>query len=284
MQELIQQPVASSAALRAVFELVSQGVFVVDRPTDRIVDVNMAACDQLCRRRESLIGRSWTSTIGRLGEMTFYSIDPQGRQFVAIAGTPSSAAPNRSPVQRDALTGLANRDALKARLSRAHREGGAEQLSLLFIDLDGFKQINDTWGHAGGDRVLRIVAQRLSDCVRPGDLVVRYGGDEFLVVVEGVTRRRDLERLLRRVARAVERPIVVEGHPATLTASIGIAQRKRGKESIDALIAEADRAMYRAKAKGRTETRRLVNASPRSLAVSQVFLNGRRDDGEANSP
>ena len=63
MHELIKQPTASSAALRAVFELVSQGVFVVDRPTDRIVDVNTAACDKLCRRRETLIGRSWTSTI-----------------------------------------------------------------------------------------------------------------------------------------------------------------------------------------------------------------------------
>ena len=267
MHDLIRQPSDNFAALRMIFELVSQGVFIVDRPSDRIVDVNVAACKKLGCRRESLIGRPWSSTIGRLGEMKFYSIHSRQRQFVAITGSPTSEVPHRSTVGRDALTGLANREALSARFTDAGNRKRLDQLALLFIDLNGFKQINDTWGHAAGDRVLRVVAQRLNSSVRPGDLAVRYGGDEFLVVVEGVTRRRDLERLLRRVARAIERPILVEGQLATLTASIGIAQRKRSKDTIDALIAEADRAMYHAKAICRAETDKLAKASARPLTM-----------------
>jgi diguanylate cyclase (GGDEF)-like protein len=181
--------------------------------------------------------------------------------FVGVVPLPASGGAKEADVPRDALTGLANREAL---IARAASDAGGKRparLALMFIDLDGFKRINDRCGHLAGDRVLRIVAERLKDSIRPGDLIVRYGGDEFVVLVEGVTRRRDLERLARRMGRAVRRPIVVDGHDVELSASIGIAQHKSRAPTIDALIANADREMYRVKFRRRDAQRSLSKSN-----------------------
>jgi diguanylate cyclase (GGDEF)-like protein len=117
----------------------------------------------------------------------------------------------------------------------------------LFVDLDGFKQVNDIWGHLAGDRVLQVIAERLRDSVRPTDLVARYGGDEFVVLAEGLHRHRDLQRLARRIEREARQPILIEGQKLILSASVGFARQNASLTSVEALIAEADRAMYRTK-------------------------------------
>jgi len=235
------------ATLRTVLELIPQTVLIVDGRTGRIVDANPPACRALATARAQIIGRVWSSLCERLGNLPLRPADTTGRWLIAVGHANAAENLPQAAISRDPLTGLANRDAL---WSRALVDGDGRRsrsMALLFIDLDGFKQVNDTWGHTAGDRVLQSVAARLADNVRPVDLVVRWGGDEFVVLVLGMIRRRDLERLSRRIARAIQQPLVVQGHQLTLKASIGIAQGKLPERSVEDLIAEADLAMYRAK-------------------------------------
>jgi diguanylate cyclase (GGDEF)-like protein len=122
---------------------------------------------------------------------------------------------------------------------------------LLFVDLDHFKTVNDTLGHACGDEVLRVVAARLAASVRSGDVVCRLGGDEFVALVEPVTSERDLLERAERLIEQVCAPILVGGREVTVGASVGIAVSMDGSTDADTLLAEADTAVYRAKAAGR---------------------------------
>ena len=152
---------------------------------------------------------------------------------------------------RDPLTGLANRslleERLRAALSRDARDG--RSTALLFLDLDGFKAVNDRHGHAAGDLVLTTVAARLVAAVRPSDTVARLGGDEFVVLVEGATPQA-VDALCPRLTATVREPV-----PGTLDlqvgVSIGMALAERGDAEPKALLALADRRMYAAK-KART--------------------------------
>jgi diguanylate cyclase (GGDEF)-like protein len=152
----------------------------------------------------------------------------------------------------DSLTGLANRAAarfgLDSAVGRARRSGAA--VAVLFIDLDDFKRINDTFGHAAGDLVLVEVAGRLRSVVRSDSLVARLGGDEFLVVVEGETVAHLVE-LSERLIIEVHRPIDLGGTPVRVGASVGVAVLDDLGESADDLLRSADMAAYRAKASGR---------------------------------
>jgi diguanylate cyclase (GGDEF)-like protein/PAS domain S-box-containing protein len=154
----------------------------------------------------------------------------------------------------DPLTGVANRtlfaDRVAHALARAARDGTG--LAVLYLDLDRFKQLNDTLGHAAGDRVLVIVAERLVGAVRVGDTVARLGGDEFAVLLEGAHRAQaeaDAVLVAERIAAALRASADVAGQPHTLLASVGIASGS-GSASADELLRGADRAMYRAKARG----------------------------------
>ncbi|MCU1588180.1 MAG: diguanylate cyclase/phosphodiesterase & domain with sensor(s) [Frankiales bacterium] len=147
---------------------------------------------------------------------------------------------------RDPLTGLANRTLLHERLrgilARDARAGTTT--ALLFLDLDGFKAINDRHGHAVGDLVLKVVADRLTAIVRPSDTVARLGGDEFVVLVEGALLE-GLDDLVARVKTSVEQPI---GKLQLIVGvSIGVAVSRAGEAEPSALLASADRAMYGAK-------------------------------------
>ena len=154
---------------------------------------------------------------------------------------------------RDPLTGLANRSLLEERLrsvlARDARNG--QSTAVLFLDLDGFKEVNDVHGHAAGDEVLRTVAQRLAHAVRPSDTVARIGGDEFVVLVEGATDST-VDRLCDRLRQAVGEPL--RGLDLRVGVSIGVALSHRGAAEPLAMLTDADRRMYAAKRRARTVT------------------------------
>ncbi len=149
---------------------------------------------------------------------------------------------------RDPLTGLANRALLGERLRGAlasdARSGGST--GVMFLDLDGFKDVNDRHGHAAGDAVLRGVADRLRAGVRPSDTVARVGGDEFVILMENATDA-GLEALRSRLRRAVCAPIEVEGQTLNVGVSVGVARADRGAMTPQDLLSRADARMYDAK-------------------------------------
>lgn len=158
----------------------------------------------------------------------------------------------RDHALHDPLTGLANRTLFDDRLARALATRSPQRPTLLAVDLDGFKQINDTHGHAIGDRLLVVVADRLRGAVRPVDTVARLGGDEFAVLVEGVADSVEADRLAARIVEAVGEPVDADGEPLLVGASVGIAQSSEAADA-SALTREADAALYAAKhAGGRT--------------------------------
>src|SRR5215207_1157642 len=152
--------------------------------------------------------------------------------------------------QYDPLTGLANRalfqDRLEQALARAQRTGGA--LALMFVDLDRFKAVNDTLGHAGGDALLREVARRVEGRVRESDTVARLGGDEFAIILEGLSEVQDAARAARDLLNVLSEPLILDGHEIPMTASIGTAVWPQSDG--DRLLRDADAAMYRAKKRG----------------------------------
>ncbi|MEP6827548.1 MAG: EAL domain-containing protein, partial [Aestuariivirga sp.] len=154
----------------------------------------------------------------------------------------------------DALTGLPNRTLLKDRLAQAitHAERYGHCVSVVFIDLDKFKDINDNLGHNAGDELLKTVANRMVNSVRSVDTVVRMGGDEFVIVLVDRTKNIDSTvEVLHRIRTAIAEPIHLEGHDLNVTCSIGLANYPDDGADANSLLASADAAMYRAKETGR---------------------------------
>ena len=151
----------------------------------------------------------------------------------------------------DPLTGLANRAELAGRIDQVLSATVADAAtgSVLLLDLDGFKRVNDALGHAFGDQVLRGVAARLTAALRPHDVVARLGGDEFAVLLTGDADPVDAIGLARRVCRALDEPIVLSRASVAVSASVGVAPLSSGQDA-DAVLAAADLAMYAAKAAG----------------------------------
>jgi diguanylate cyclase (GGDEF)-like protein/PAS domain S-box-containing protein len=153
----------------------------------------------------------------------------------------------------DPLTGLPNRllfhDRLQHAMVRAAR--GSEQLAVLFIDLDRFKNVNDTLGHQVGDELLRHVATALSSCLRDGDTLARLGGDEFIVLLEDVDGERGARLVADKLMRLFEQPVTVSSYELFVTGSVGIGLFPQDGTDLNHLIRNADVAMYQAKARGR---------------------------------
>ena len=195
-----------------------------------------------------------------------------GAMFLLVVGRMSMAidqivAANRQRAEaqdalaheasHDALTGLPNRrqamSLITGALARAQRSGAV--IGLLFIDLDGFKRINDAHGHAAGDDLLRIVASRMRTSVRTGDVVARLGGDEFVILLEPLDQQASGVEVANRVLAAVSAPITLTGgREVSVAASVGFAVSQDGSVDPDTLMHEADVAVYRAKTSGRGRT------------------------------
>jgi len=156
----------------------------------------------------------------------------------------------------DTLTDLPNRSELTSRLEQAvqrvNRSG--QELAIMFLDIDGFKGINDSFGHHSGDELLREFAMRLRDAVRKSDIVARWAGDEFIVVLEKSTLSIDaVHAVARKIMKAMEQPISCSKASKTVSTSIGIAFFKRGQETASEFISRADAAMYVAKRNGKNQ-------------------------------
>ena len=253
----------------------------------RIVDCNEFGARMYHQSRDELIGKTITDLYGVTPyrdiviasgiQMDFdgegeseYAVRPEStmtakwlffryaRTYEGIAVTLrdiSEDVLNRDEITRrathDALTDLPNRYWLKKSLpimlQRAAHNG--KKLAVLFIDLDNFKRVNDTLGHAAGDVLLRAAADRLQSLMRPGDRVARLGGDEFIIILDGVADDADIGGVAERIVSAFKVPFVVDATDAHVGASIGMAQFPRDGNDADKLLERADAAMYRAKMK-----------------------------------
>jgi diguanylate cyclase (GGDEF)-like protein len=188
----------------------------------------------------------------------------------------------RSESMSDALTGLPNRAQFldKVTLSiQCRRHNRGFDFAVLFIDLDGFKPINDRLGHKAGDAVLRETARRLHACLRKGDIVGRYGGDEFTLLINNVSGPPDVVRVAERVLNKLKEPIFV-GKDVHVGASIGIALSTNLHEVPEDLIRDADKAMYRAKGQGKN--RYVISDQAQDLPKAEIKERWKRIAGAAS--
>jgi diguanylate cyclase (GGDEF)-like protein len=186
------------------------------------------------------------------------TLDEQRNLLVAFAQQVSLALADARAVEamyaasHDALTGLANRalfaERLELELGRSE-QGGDERVSVLFIDLDGFKGVNDSLGHAAGDELLIGVAGRLQGCVRSSSIVARLGGDEFAVLLDDLGEP-GARQVAERIASSLEAPFAIGAREMRISASVGVAARRGETRHAAELIADADVAMYSAKKSG----------------------------------
>ncbi|MDD2933717.1 MAG: bacteriohemerythrin [Methylotenera sp.] len=155
----------------------------------------------------------------------------------------------------DALTGLPNRRLLDDRLEQAivRSQRSHRLLAVCFLDLDGFKQVNDTLGHEAGDEVLRVTAARLTKVLRGEDTIARIGGDEFILLLGELNDDVSLKELLNRLLQDIAQPILIHGKLASVTASIGITMYPNDQGKPDELLTHADKAMYSAKNSGKSQ-------------------------------
>ena len=172
----------------------------------------------------------------------------------------------------DSLTGLPNRAAFEEQLQRAHAEVELTRrpLAVMFLDLDRFKSVNDSFGHDCGDNLLIEVGRRLQGCLRKSDVVARFGGDEFAILARGYKTTSDIDRLALRIIDTVAKPITIENGTVEIGVSIGITSFPEDRSPTEDLIANADLALYRAKQSGRGTWQRYYPGLPSRRQNSQA--------------
>lgn len=217
----------------------------------RATSVGSSLCVPLVERGELLgVLNLSAEAVEAFSEYDLRAISLFAEQAAAAIGKARLYAQSQHQAQElahaathDALTGLANRVALE--------EGATGHDTLLFVDLDGFKAVNDELGHAAGDEVLVAVAQRISGIVSSRDLVARFGGDEFAVLLRDVVEPGIAQAIAARVLQAVAEPLIVDGQTAQITGSIGIAMPTTAVTPLPVLLRQADKALYAAKGEGK---------------------------------
>jgi diguanylate cyclase (GGDEF)-like protein/PAS domain S-box-containing protein len=289
--ERLQQTLRESEAqLRHLVESAPMPLIIVRAGDQQILYANERALQQFALNTDSMQGRSLaefhvdeqiraevSAVLSRQGSVRDYEVrlrNVNGREFWLLM----SAQPIRyagvvgllvaladidlrkrmqedmkRKAMHDQLTGLPNRAMFMESLERAVRKAKRRQgrFSVLFIDLDHFKQVNDTMGHAAGDRLLQAMAERLASAVRQSDLVARLAGDEFVVLIEDHKGPEEVMIVAQKVVGFLQRPVLLEWREVSISGSVGIASYPEDGEDVDSLVKNADAAMYQAKERGR---------------------------------
>ncbi len=212
------------------------------------------------RRKNGDIYPEWLSIVVIHGD------DDAEKQYMAVFSDITQRKKDEEKIWRqanyDALTGLPNRNLFKDRLEQAMNAAQREHssLALLFIDLDRFKSINDTMGHAIGDKLLQEAAARLTNTVRSTDTVARLGGDEFTVLLYDINSNSEIDRIAEKMLHKLSEPYSLEGREAFVSGSIGITLYPGDANTIEQLLSNADAAMYTAKSAGRNVFRYFTQA------------------------
>ena len=290
VQDVTERCLAEARLRQAsvVFRTTAEGILILDE-SRRIVAANEAYCRMSGYSLDEVLGRDpdrvldiharspvppGTSTrqahgevVGRRKSGEFFPAwehlstvhDEEERvthhvlAYTDLSAIRAAEAQVRHMAYHDALTGLGNRhlleERLAAELSRARRSG--HTLALFYADLDGFKTINDTLGHAAGDQLLQVLSARLVQALRRSDLAVRLGGDEFMVVAPEIARAEDCVAMAQKLLLQIAQPVQLGEETVNVTASIGIALFPDNADHAADLIMAADSAMYAAKARGR---------------------------------
>lgn len=203
------------------------------------------------RRKDGSVYPEWLSLAA------IYDDQGRIREHVGVFSDITQRKQNEEQIRRqanyDALTGLPNRsllvDRLASSLKSAYRESW--RVALLFVDLDRFKEVNDSLGHVVGDKLLQLVAERLIGCVRETDTVSRFGGDEFVIVLEDIQQANDVAEIAKKILHAMGKSFPLAGREVFVGASIGITLYPDDTDDADSMLRNADMAMYRAKDAGR---------------------------------
>jgi diguanylate cyclase (GGDEF)-like protein/PAS domain S-box-containing protein len=271
---------ASERQFRSVFDAASMGLLTVDLD-GRVLEANAVVAEILgdLRGRSLFDGDAWDEiSAGRVDRAEIEHVLPRDdgsqlwcRTVMSLVrdadGRPDHVTAMVEDIDErkqteaelvhrsihDSLTSLPNRAHFLARLAEARRYAGESGLGVgvVFVDLDGFKQVNDSFGHAVGDELLVAIARRLQAAMRESDLVARFGGDEFLVLADQLDDATDAGQLAWRLAGTLRAPFTVAGRAVAVTASFGVAYSDEADRGDEDLVRMADAAMYQAKQRGR---------------------------------